>query len=147
MPNVCDGKLKLEYAYLGGLFDGEGCISISKRKSRKMELRSQFALRCSVCITQEYIPRLFQFHFGGWISHRKDGMWSWGIAAQKATEFLTTLSPYLRLKKAQAELAVAFQNRFYLGSRWETEDVKDNEWAYREAQRIQLSMMKRGGKS
>ena len=132
---------KLEMAYLAGLFDGEGCITIRRNSSKGKQL----ALDCALGMTNQYVPNLFQFHFQGSVSFCKgrkenhNNSWLWQISARKALAFLEEILPYLRLKRAEAELAIAFQKRL----KWQGGvPVTDAEWAYREAQKVLLHSLK-----
>ena len=129
-----------DLSYLAGMFDGEGCISISHGAK-------SWNLSCYVTMAGEYIPRLFQFHFGGSIHHRKHNpakvqwhdYYKWQIAANKAATFLEELLPYLRLKRPQAELAIKFQRR--ISSRGH-KCLPNSEVALREAEIILMHSLK-----
>jgi len=129
-----------DLSYLAGMFDGEGCISISHGAK-------SWNLSCYVTMAGEYIPRLFQFHFGGSIHHRKHNpakmqwhdYYKWHIAANKAATFLEELLPYLRLKRPQAELAIKFQRR--ISSRGH-KCLPNSEVALREAEIILMHSLK-----
>jgi len=98
---------KTDYAYIAGLFDGEGCIHISKRKS------GYYQLRIVVSNTNEMIIRWLGFAFTGCVWGKKPkgnrrASWTWGVSDRKAEAFLKLIHPYLILKKPEAELAFKF---------------------------------------
>lgn len=132
-----------DLAYLAGFFDGEGCISISHSCKGKY-----ISLNCYVATKGEYMPRLFQFHFGG--SVRRHNLargtqvdhWKWHIAAIKASEFLKAIYPYLKLKEPQADLAIAFQTRVTQQKRNSGNPLDNKEKALREAELILMRKMK-----
>lgn len=101
---------KLEIAYLAGIFDGEGCISIiCPKKGRYLYLS------CSIGTAGNYLPELFQSHFGGSISAHKThnphhhNSYHWIVVCSDALNLLNVIKPRLRLKKESAELAIEFQ--------------------------------------
>ncbi len=96
-----------ELAYFAGLFDGEGCVNFTK-------CRAGHIIRISVTNTNIEIIKHLQNRFGGHIqllSLRKDNWkqgFSWNIANSRAIEFLKSIRPWLRIKDAQADLAVVW---------------------------------------
>ena len=134
-----------DLAYLAGLFDGEGCICIAKQKARKGR-HASYHLECSVSMANEYLPTLYRFSFGGSVYFYRDRhpnhqpAWQWHISARKAKIFLETISPYLTIKKGEAELAIKFQSAKKVGGR--NAHKTEEEWILEEAQRLLLSNMK-----
>ena len=106
---------KTDLAYIAGLIDGEGCISIVKKKDL-IHGSSNYDLRVSVNMTSEYLIQYLHFAFGGFwrerkkIEERHKQQWMWAVSGPKASEFLLTILPYLIIKKPQAELALRFQS-------------------------------------
>ncbi|MDD5510897.1 MAG: hypothetical protein PHI12_08805 [Dehalococcoidales bacterium] len=109
---------KLDLAYIGGLFDGEGNIQIVKR-SPLSNRRDTYHLVVRVCLVEDYIPKWLAFAFGGSVNkrlreqvnpHHRD-VYTWYCSQQIAANFLRAVLPYLKLKKAQAEIALKFQER------------------------------------
>lgn len=100
---------KTEIAYMAGFFDGEGSIHIDscpmKRPRRLIVQLGQ---------ANEWVLKIFQFQFGGKIYEHHDKrqrrqLWQWRLNSQQALDFLLIISPYLKLKKAEAEIAIKFQ--------------------------------------
>lgn len=132
-----------DLAYIAGLFDGEGCINIGRNRSNRHHW-----LRIEITMASEYIPTLLLNYFGGsfydWEKNlgksQQLRLYSWQIRSRKAYTFLKTIYPYLRLKRAQADLAFIFQEGFiYQGSKPLTDEVL----AVREAQRILMHNLKK----
>jgi hypothetical protein len=136
---------KIDLAYMAGVFDGEGCICISKAMPREGRHHPGYHLECAVSMANEYLPALFRFCFGGSIylyqhkNPKHKPTWEWHISARKARAFLMRILPYLTIKKGEAELAIKFQNAKRNGGRcFKTEE----EWAVEEAQRILMQGLK-----
>jgi hypothetical protein len=87
--------------YIAGLFDGEGCILVT-RGSLRVQIAGCYRP------TIEALPE----QFGGWICRDKDKgpsyktCYRWVITCSPAQAFLRTILPYLREKREQAELAL-----------------------------------------
>lgn len=100
---------ELEAAYLAGLFDGEGCIACNFHPSGGIVLSVRF------CNTNEAaVIRMYQL-FEGCLNevkwnprNQKKRIWQWSLGGGNCRFFLETLLPYLKIKKKQAELALAY---------------------------------------
>jgi len=99
---------------MAGIIDGEGCIVIHKHKPVGARIHPWYSLRVTVIMTDRWICELFRFSFGGGsIGQRKrkakhNPAYVWGIGGVAATTMLKCLLPYLKLKRAQAELGIKF---------------------------------------
>lgn len=106
--DTLDGSVddKLTHAYLAGIMDGEGCISAAFTKSGKPMLRIRMG--------NNYFPLidLFQRLYGGWFHTQKARnktleFYTWEITTKEQREkFLLQITPYLRIKREQAEIAL-----------------------------------------
>lgn len=100
--------------YAAGIVDGEGTIFISELSARGKRKSPQF--RCSVAVgmCDPLVPMLFAGWFGGSLHTypgRKPGQRAityWRANNRAAEAFCRLISPYLRLKRQQAELVLAF---------------------------------------
>ncbi len=98
-------------SYYAGFFDGEGCIMIKKPSKTCMN----YILEVRITNTYRPILEKFSSRFGGTIhkgirrSERHKEKWQWCISARMAYEFLLVITPFLHLKKLEAELAIEFQ--------------------------------------
>lgn len=114
---------KLNLAYLAGILDGEGCITLAKvyRKDNRNK-NPKFVEECwgQVCIAwtdkkeqKEYLEELKK-EFGGYyalfksraINGKGNDFVYWRLVSNKSAEFLKLVIPYLRVKKRQAEIVI-----------------------------------------
>ena len=97
-------------AYAAGLLDGEGCILIGVRKAT-------YRARVNVGMTLPALPLLqsMQAEWGGGLSRsrvateRHAESWMWSLQGAPAAVLLEAALPHLRLKRPQAELALAVE--------------------------------------
>ena len=133
---------KTDLAYTAGIIDGEGSIGIAKQKRKTCKRGYSFILYVQVNSSDEWLCQWLKFAFGGSISHSINNagnpMWHWIIGNRQALAFLRLVTPYLNLKKPQAELAIKFQEAKKYQPNKSDEDV-----AVEEAQRIVLQNMQR----
>jgi len=131
---------KTDLAYTAGIMDGEGSIGIARHKSKSCKRGYTLELSVQVTSSDEWLCQWLKFAFGGSLSHSINNagnpMWHWIIVARKASEFLKAISPYLRLKRPQAEIAIQFQD-----AKRHRQSKTDEEAAIEEAQRIVLQQM------
>lgn len=106
---------KTDLAYVAGIIDGEGWISIKNRQIKNGN--RNYALKVGLGNTNEWLVNWLKFSFGGsvcikkkWLTNQKQ-QWVWDLSTKQASEFLKMILPYLKLKKPQAELAIKFQSR------------------------------------
>lgn len=111
--------------WAAGFFDGEGCISISKpinKKTRKdgtKYVHTGYQLQAIVAQLDRRPMEVLVGLFGGSITTQVmhgSTYWYLRLHGPKALAMLERLSPFLILKKEQAELAMRFQ-RYYDSSR------------------------------
>lgn len=108
-----------EKAYLAGIIDGEGCITICK--GARYENR---VVTVAVAMNdREPLDLLFNIFGGCFVTLRKnnpkwrDG-WRWAVKQRKAKVVLEAVLPYLRVKHRQVVLALEFINSFtHIGGR------------------------------
>ena len=103
-----------EKAYLAGMIDGEGCITISCNKDRYFAM---FVVLTGTHKTHiEYCANMTGL--GSVQSVKRSAPWGdvtrWVISSTEAQEFLEAILPYLFLKKEQAEVAIKFQREVSL---------------------------------
>lgn len=111
--------------YIAGLFDGEGCISLSKNHTIKEKdgyRTPTFTLRAVIRMTNADIINWLYITVGGIIynncnsparmkySPKCKPYHQWGAAGRNAIYFLKQIYPYLKVKKLQAEIAFKFGN-------------------------------------
>lgn len=145
---------KTDLAYVAGIVDGEGCISMRRRKGG--------ACRPWCCVdianTNEWLIRWLQFSFGGsiFIDHReKEGQenhkraYRLRLNQHASYEFLKVIYPYLRIKKPQAEIALEFYQTTFKDGRLRrgTKGIlAESEKVIEEAQRILMAKLNKKGR-
>jgi len=133
-------------SYTAGIIDGEGSICIGRHKSKTNRSGYQIDLRVVVSNTNEWLCNWLQFQFDGSVhlSHRRSSpkqkpAYQWCVASKKAYLFLEQVSPYLQLKRQQAELAMTFQKRKFRGNQ------TDEQVALDEANKILMNSYNKRG--
>ena len=106
-------------AYLAGFFDGEGSVTVSSRSNRPGDI--SYFLQITISQTTLPVLQLYQRYFGGAIGSVKRPAgysltWQWRPHHRGMTLFLSSLLPFLILKKPQAEIALAFLEAYRLAS-------------------------------
>lgn len=102
---------KVDLAYVAGIIDGEGCISLNFQNKNN----SVFAIRVQVGNTNEWLLQWLKFAFGGRTVLVNDKrmeirgwkpLYRWYLRNAEALDFLKLIYPYLRIKRTQAEIAI-----------------------------------------
>lgn len=112
----CKPLTECEAAYMAGIFDGEGSIVLHARNWAHCK-----SIGLKAMVSNTYVPLLnwmrertkvgyVHVHQRGEGNGWKD-MGVWQINAEAAESFLRQLLPFLIVKRAQAELALSFQER------------------------------------
>jgi hypothetical protein len=107
---------KINLQYLAGFIDGEGCITIDKL-TRKNKTNNKKCFKLSMSITNTYIKIIEEIHnqFGRYLiklqepkgcKKYKKVIWE----QSHAVKMVKKLLPYLRLKRKQAKLLIAYWN-------------------------------------
>lgn len=101
-----------DIAYVAGLFDGEGYVDIYSASTSKASKSPSLMLRLIISQKDGSIMNWLDKNFGGHVRmERRKGSWiyRWDIRSQKAKDFLLLILPYLKIKRAQAEMAIEFE--------------------------------------
>lgn len=100
-------------------------------------------MRATASQANEWIINWLKFLFGGSVSkmtceegHRQ--RWQWHVVGENASLFLVAILPYLKLKRAEAEIAIQFQK----GRPGKGFHATDKQRAIDEANRILMSTLK-----
>lgn len=135
---------KEQLIWMAGFVDGEGCISINRKKNGKG--RMYHHLSFLVCNKEKYPLHLFQFAFGGQIYKQykmgkvhQRSWYMWKVENRTAYNAIKALYPYLVIKKPQAEIAFTFQEAKRPRGR---RALSEEELAVREAQYITMRQLK-----
>ncbi len=114
---------EMDKAYLAGLFDGEGCVHISRYQG-KNNRSPTFTLHVMVsqCDENYLIYWMGKTGMGKIYIHHPQKKehrpgYCWTLPSRSAAQFLETLLPLLMVKKEQAEIAIEFQKSYdqYIG--------------------------------
>ena len=96
-------------AYMAGMVDGEGCITLHKNGK-------YFSVRLTVTNTDFNIITWCKENFDGcyYINHRKrkdihKPAYHWSVENRMAEKVLKLIYPYLIIKKSQAKIALKFR--------------------------------------
>jgi hypothetical protein len=137
----------VEWAYAAGLFDGEGCIHISKR-NRYHDERRQYGLKVELGNTnRDLLHWLFGRWGGGIHKHQRAASaqhrdrYRWSCPSGRHEEFLRGLRPYLVAKAGQADNALAFLallRAFKGGRRSSSDRVAQLEHFFQRGRRLNL---------
>lgn len=147
-------------AYSAGLFDGEGCIGITRYRypDGHNPLRFGYRLRCRVALTKREPIDFLKAHWGGtiYIDHRRrrnpnhNPAFNWQIESRRAIQFLEAISSYSLLKREHIELAKRMRDeleRFIPGQTIRRGHVRSNESWLRLAEFYkQMAMLNNRGK-
>ena len=131
---------RTDLAYLAGILDGEGSISIHKHKDKSSHLGYCYQLVINVANTNEWLINWIHLSFGGWIykkrmiSRHYKQVYLWSASSLQAKTLLELVLPYLRIKKPQAEIALQFQSKKQHNSGGKTKSSEA--YAVEEAERI-----------
>jgi hypothetical protein len=120
VSNFTHSFIDLDLAYAAGIVDGEGTIGITEIGARPKKGRKnpQHRIYVAVAMTDAAIPLLMSEMFGGSVNtyhyhpERNRPQTRWSLSGKRAVLCLEALLPYLRLKNAQAELAINFQEKY-----------------------------------
>lgn len=107
---------EIELAWAAGLFDGEGCVCISKTKPKKLTWSYKYGLNVSIGMTHKETVKNLHRLFGG--TYREvpppsaDKNWAlqyrWRINEKQAKSFILAILPYSFTKKEQLMLALEY---------------------------------------
>jgi hypothetical protein len=102
---------KTQLAYMAGIVDGEGWIGVSQTRVRK-----SYRLNAVVALKMTDKPAVALFH--SWIpgytlklvgTRKRSTLYLWAAYKQSSVkQVLTSLYPYLRVKRKQARLVLKF---------------------------------------
>ena len=101
--------------WLASFFDGEGCITFSRRKhiNKKGELKIYRGVQISVAQVDPEPIKMFYETFGcgyrnHWLNKNNRIQFEWRATGKKAATILNILLPYLVVKREQAYLVIEY---------------------------------------
>lgn len=113
---------EVDIAYIAGLTDGEGCLSLHARFKYGSNV-----YQLQISISNQHIETLqwVQSLFGGNISKKQNGVVQWRpYSVTDQVRFLKTVRPYLRIKARQADLLLAYRKTVGNGRKCSPELLK-----------------------
>lgn len=125
----------IDWAYLAGVLDSDGCISICRQLKPK---RPHYTLRVFITNTSRILIDWLLTNVGGTChisnlnapKHHKTA-WRWTLRGYGATPILRATLPYLKVKAKRAELGLQFTKTLRNNSRKLTdEELKERERLY-----------------
>ena len=131
-------------SYLGGVFDGEGCVNIHKNVQH--HIHPGYSARITVAMVDGIIPMLFRNTFGGLVGKRAKqkahwlAVYWWTIGGINALPAMKDLLPYVIIKRPQLEVAIHLLETM---RRSGSKGLSDEEVALREADYILSRELKR----
>ena len=136
--------------YLAGLIDGEGCITITDSKSTSG--KPNYALRLLLGNTHEGIMHWYAEVTSGVLKFRDKSSkgkganwWEVRLSSNHAAHIIEIIAPYLKIKRAQAEVALEFQRRAK-SSGGRGQDITEAQIAERESFKQQLFQIRKDDK-
>jgi hypothetical protein len=134
-----------DLAYVAGLFDGEGCVTVSRHQTT-----TAFTHQAQITITNtdreilEWVQGLFglgSIQVKPSYSDRHSAGYTWVASSRQARDFLLAVSPYLRVKRQQANLALALQQsiefrRANRRDRLTADDLRERDGFWSEIKRL-----------
>ena len=102
-----------EWAYIAGLLDGEGVITVTKHRGRyRRSKTAQYVPKVEISNTDRKVIDWLNSRINGvvWTSSRKKGwkkLYTWRLQRQEEIlDFLLNVLPYLIIKSGQAKLMI-----------------------------------------
>ncbi len=126
-----------DLAYCAGLFDGEGCITLTKGGD------SNYRLRLKITSTDYSVLTWLQEHFGGSIilsrkeTDNNKESWDWYCKTEDQVVFLFGILPYTIIKRAQIIEALNYHFEKQNGGK-----LTEDEFVLRERYYMKLKSMK-----
>lgn len=103
--------------YIAGIFDGEGFVYIFRKQLRSKPNHTGYYISTGVNMCHHPTIKALYDQFGGHINNgsaRKNPkhrpLFAWGMANQKAAQFLRIIRPFVTIKAAEIDVALALQD-------------------------------------
>jgi hypothetical protein len=135
-------------AYIAGLFDGEGCVSVvvNRRVVRQFGYSMRHQLSVQISNTHQGVVDWVCATYGGKVKSYQPGrgriIYKWFLNDRHAATFLRDLLPYLIVKREQAEVGLAFRVHVEEGGPGQGRRLTPEELAVREDFRLRLRALK-----
>ena len=119
-------------AYIAGIFDGEGYITMEKRRRHG---GVGFTMKAGVVNTCLPLLELLKLRYDGCISKGNKvnkQCYNWSCSQDKASDFLSDIYPFVNIKRFQASIALDYIR----DRKTDKTRVTDEELEYRENTRL-----------
>lgn len=95
--------------WLGGFFDGEGCVSLIHTPNGKKN--GQRTFRLFIVIGQRNAEPLkwVKENFGGYLKRNKAGVYHWAVTGKFLDRFIEAIYPHAQLKRSVLDLALQYR--------------------------------------
>lgn len=130
-----------ELAYTAGIVDSESCITINHARNWQCLVGYTNKLQVKVAMTTYQVPYWLLDKCGGSLREQPSThklIYIWTISSKQAADLLRQLLPYLKNTKAQAEVAIRFQESMVAGG-YKSVEYLGNQESYR----LKLQELKR----
>ena len=135
---------EIDWARLAAFIDGEGTIYINRQKARKPSWSPRYFLQVVITNTNPVLMTWLKDTFFGSVYYVKDKsnkfskkqVMRWQMNGRIGAIVLTRCLPYFVMKKAQAEVGIAFENLKTVN--WSRRKVCDSDLAVREQHRLAI---------
>lgn len=138
--------------YLAGLFDGEGCIHIGRRPRGKW--LPSFFLQVNINMANSELIYSIANQIGGYVTINRHDLarkgrrpaYQLGLSGTPSRLFLQEIYPFIRIKKEEARIAIAFQihmETYKYQARHMNKEELDAIIAYRERIRLYVKDCKK----
>ena len=123
---------------MAGFFDGEGYIGLLKRN--RSDKYTEYIIQMSIGQNDGSTMDWIKENYGGHLHLvKRDGSYQWIVSNRQAYIVLKQITPYLKYKKPQAELAIQFFEGRQQGKKCSSVEIARRENIYKklkEAKRI-----------
>lgn len=134
---------KNEAAYLAGLIDGEGCISVVRLMKRN---HFNYVSRIQISLTnKDVLDWVRDFTKVGTVVPRKSKFanrkmaWLWVVESNRAVRVSKIIQPFLKIKSKQIKNLLAFQSvirKHNSGRRFSLKEIKVREHYYQISRKL-----------
>jgi hypothetical protein len=139
-----------ELAYFAGILDGEGCLSMSAPTRRT----GQYATQIFVGNTDARLIHWIHARFGGTVALRPrqasakpthKQLWRWLLSGSDIVPVLSAVSPYLVIKREQAQLILEMRQTMKPVGSNQTQPLSNAVLTRREELKARLAVLNRRG--
>jgi len=104
-----------QLAYMAGIIDGEGSISIDVQSPNKTRKYHYYSIRMNIINTNLELMEWLVKNFGGNLYknrkvEKRKQVYKWSIYSRKAAEILQQTLPYMIVKKPHAIILIEFMD-------------------------------------